>query len=156
MTCSQNTLLAAVLADSPYSEVNQLCMYSVFDRWRPHISYAWVNQQSRAHTGSCNRNPVLPGLSGTTPSLLRLATSTLDLDGAAPSLCLMPTPPSMLPHPKTCEFRGFCLIYLLLDLLTHTVDPVLAAPWDMELISLGGSPEVHVRLKAALLPHRKH
>lgn len=57
--------------------------------------------------------------------------------------------PSLPPHPKTCEFSGFCLIYLLLDLLTHTVDPVLAAPWDLELITLEGSLEVHVRLKAA-------
>lgn len=75
--------------------------------------------------------------------------STLDLDGAAPSLCLIPTLPSMPPHPKTCEFSGFCLTYLLLDLPTHKVDPVLDVPWDVELITLEGSPEVHVRLKAA-------
>lgn len=59
--------------------------------------------------------------------------------------------PVFLPclHPKTFEFSGFCLIYLLLDLLTHTVDPVLAAPWEVELITLEGSLKVHVRLKAA-------
>lgn len=95
------------------------------------------------------RYPVFPGLSDTTPSLLRLATSTLDLDGAAPSLCLMPTLPSLPPHPETHRFSGFCLVYLPLDLLTHTVDPVLAGPWDVQLITLEGSPEVHVRLKAA-------
>lgn len=39
----------------------------------------------------------------------------LDLDGGAPSLCLTPTLPSLLPHPKTFEISGFCLIYLLLD-----------------------------------------
>lgn len=96
--------------------------------------------------------PVLPGLSDTTPSLLRLATSALDLGdlgGLAPSLCLMLSLPSLPLHPKTFEFSGFCLIYLLLDLLTHTVDPVLAAPWEVELITLEGSLKVHVRLKAA-------
>lgn len=54
MACFQSTLLAVVLTDSPYSEVNQLCMYSCFDRFRPHISYGWVKQQSRVLRGSCN------------------------------------------------------------------------------------------------------
>lgn len=77
--------------------------------------------------------------------------SALDLDGAAPPFCLMPTLPSLPPPPsipKPASSVFFCLIYLPLDVLTYIAGPVLAALWEVELITLRGSPEVHVKLKA--------
>lgn len=40
------------------------------------------------------------------------------------------------------------MIYLPLELLTRVAGPVLAAPWEVELITVRGSPEVRVKLKA--------
>lgn len=156
MTCSQNTSLAAVLAVLSLHRSKPLVhVQCIWHRCGPHISYAWVKQQSRVHRGSCNRYPILPGQSDTTPSLLRLATSTLDLDGVAPSLCLMPTVPSTSLHIKTR------VQWFLPDLpASGSADPYygssaccpLGHGADKFVRQLGGTCEV----KSCLLPHHKH
>lgn len=148
MTCSQSTLLASVLADCPYSEVNRLCLYSRFDTCRPCISYAWVQQHSRTNRGYCDILSFLVCLMSQLVSLLRLDNICIEFRWC----CISSLPrahPSSPFHPETCEFGVFCPIYLPLDLLTPVAGPVLAAPLEVEPITLRGSPEVHVKLKAA-------
>lgn len=57
-------------------------------------------------------------------------------------------PSSSHPITKPVSSVGFAQFTLPLHLLTHVAGPVLA-PCEVELITLRGSPEVHVKLKAA-------